>query len=273
MGEFLLLSSAKKRGISSLRCRIKHSSMTAIRPRSETKQPCEWGPFSCTVVWDKDEGGGQYQKALTCCVLMQFTVAMTSVVTSVRSGISCLDAGTSPRNIQCVHCTFGGRAHGEHLQLVSPQWPRLHLCGRSHKLSLFQVSDNDLKQFVSGGSVCNSLVEKKILPQIVCIKISDVCYEETVSYPSASNVVTLYMVVPVKPSIAVLCHGNVDRETAFSLLAVASTIAAEAIAAVEGRIDLCWSVFPLCILIIPWGVLRLWRQRCRFRKATLWVAS
>lgn len=173
---------------------------------------------------------------------MQFTVAMTSVVTSARPGISCLDAGTSPRNIQRVHCTFGGRAHGERLQLVSPQRPRLHLCGRSHKLSLFQVSDNDLKQFGSGGSVCNSLVEKKILPQIVCIKISDVCYEETVSYPSASNVVTLYMVVPGNPSISVLT--------------------ADAIVAVEGRID-------LCILIIPWGVLSLWRQSCRFRKATL----
>lgn len=90
-----------------------------------------------------------------------------------------------------------------------------------------------------------------------------------VSYPSASNVVTLYTVVPANPSISVLRHGNIDRETAFGLLAVASSITAEAIVAVEGRIDLCSSVFPLCILIIPWGVLGLWRQRCRFRKAKL----
>lgn len=130
---------AKKRGISSLRSWIKHSGVTAIRSCSETKQPCGWGPFPCTVQRRQGEGGDNIKKLLTCCVLMQFTVAMTSVVTSVRSGIGCLDAGTSPRNIQRVSTAHSGDARAASARSLFPpaiaEAPSVRTLARARPLS------------------------------------------------------------------------------------------------------------------------------------------
>lgn len=57
---FLLLSPAKKTGISSCRSWIKHSTVTAIRPCCETKQPCGWGPFPSRV--QRGREGGKHRK-------------------------------------------------------------------------------------------------------------------------------------------------------------------------------------------------------------------